>query len=147
MRSATRRGGLLAGVTLSALMIAVPAHAAGLSLGGIGGAVGGAVGGIGGATGLGCGLSGVGGGLGGIGDGLGAPSLNGDSGYTITNHGLERKKSALSRLADKSVSFDCSTEPRQRAFQVVIADIRQCFGNPRRRRRIGAAGRFAIAVP
>ena len=36
MRSATRRGGLLAGVTLSALMIALPVHAAGLSLGGIG---------------------------------------------------------------------------------------------------------------
>ncbi len=70
---------------LSALMIALPVHAAGLSLGGIGGAVGGAVGGIGGATGLGGGLSGVSG-------GLGAPGLNGDiGGYTITNHGFGGK--------------------------------------------------------
>lgn len=103
MRSATRRGGLLAGVTLSALMIAVPAHAAGLSLGGIGGAVGGAVGGIGGATGLGCGLSGVGGGLGGIGDGLGAPSLNGERLHHYQPW-ARAKKSALSRLADR-ISF------------------------------------------
>jgi hypothetical protein len=105
MRRLKRRGDLLAGVALTWLAIASPAYAAGISLGGVGGAVGGAVGSVGGAVGsvggvggvggggLGGAVGGVGGAVGGVGGGLsggaGAPSLNADiGGYTISNHGF-----------------------------------------------------------
>ena len=45
-----------------------------------------------------------------------------------------------------SRSFDGGAEPRQRVFQIVIADIRQRFGHTHRRRGIEAAGGFAFAA-